>query len=279
MSTAECVALLQAHPTTAPLKGWKRVGIKHTQDHVDRILQSGTTFALVRQIDSDFYVAGVGTDRAQLESGVFAAMVSPTPVSKALPTYKNWSAPGYGDRFWVNDIRQINVAPGVEEKLLRALKEGLDPEYKDHGEDPLLACAASGQTPEHANLLRILVAAGANVNRKANSSTALLEAVSTRSAECVKTLLELGAKPDLASYKKQTPLYCAAERGDEACMRLLLEAGANPDQPSDDGSTPRTAGRGQAASIFAEYDAKKIHQEIDKSNPDHTPRPSTPSKM
>ncbi len=96
------------------------------------------------------------------------------------------------------------------------------------------ACAAG-----HPELVKIMIAAGADVNtviqpaymesRNRNETTALVMAAAAGDTEICGILLEAGADPNLPGSKGYTPLHAAARDGNAAAVKLLLDAGANPD--------------------------------------------------
>ncbi|MEL6329145.1 MAG: ankyrin repeat domain-containing protein [Planctomycetota bacterium] len=80
-------------------------------------------------------------------------------------------------------------------------------------------------------IIRSLAAAGSEIDaRNAAGSTPMHVAVAGDwgNATAVETLLALGAHPDLANDRGETPLMLAADRPELACMELLLRAGADP---------------------------------------------------
>ena len=61
-----------------------------------------------------------------------------------------------------------------------------------------------------------------------------------RRLRMVKTLLELGADPNIAGARNETPLHTALEKGyDVSVFKLLLKHGADPDRPGKSGRTVR----------------------------------------
>jgi hypothetical protein len=59
----------------------------------------------------------------------------------------------------------------------------------------------------------------------------------------VKLLLEAGADPNTEMEEEDgwTPLFIAAQYGDDQIVKLLLKAGANPNKTDNDGATPLSA--------------------------------------
>ena len=274
MSTDLCVNLLKLDPATSHLNGWKELGVRHRAKYVDRVFQSGPTFVLVREIDNNFYVAGVASDRATLNANRPKGSVYPSGLIDPHTTPPLLLLARSADaRWWMYDmaVRDLVPSAGVAAELKRALEAGLDPESTYNGQ-PLLSCVAGGLTPGHVQLVRLLVQAGANVNRTTECSTPLISAAFTRSAACIEALLELGAQPNLAVQDGRTALYLAAQRENETCVRLLLAAGANPDQPAADGSTPRSVGK-RWAHLFVDHEAELLRSHTAESTlPARVPR-------
>jgi ankyrin repeat protein len=103
------------------------------------------------------------------------------------------------------------------------LKSGAGANSKDKsGTTPLMYAAAVGS----ARMMRVLIAAGADVNAKNNGeSTALLWA--TGNAEKVRLLIEKGADVNVRSKYGRTPLaVAAAQAGNQEVVRMLLAKGA-----------------------------------------------------
>jgi ankyrin repeat protein len=112
----------------------------------------------------------------------------------------------------------------------------------ERGADPNAVCTLENgflQTPAnvaaslgHADCLRLLIAAGADVNVQGGpfEHNALLGAATTGSAETVRLLL---AKADVNSrdWIGRSVLDWAARRGETAIVKMLRAAGAEPSQP------------------------------------------------
>ena len=97
-------------------------------------------------------------------------------------------------------------------------------------------------------IARDLVAHGEDINRSVGGTplhmaigvldrgTAGKPDLAQRRLRMVKTLLDLGANPNIPGARNETPLHTALEKGyDVAVFRLLLKHGADPDRPGKTG--------------------------------------------
>ncbi|KAJ8985951.1 hypothetical protein NQ317_010709 [Molorchus minor] len=110
----------------------------------------------------------------------------------------------------------------INDLILKDDSEGLLKLNKTTG---LLISSFLGKT----NILNATVKAGASVNSTDNyGRSALHLAAYTGRHECVKLLLDHGAKVDAWDDKNQvTPLHCAAAMGHLSCLKLLVKQGAD----------------------------------------------------
>lgn len=104
-----------------------------------------------------------------------------------------------------------SAAKGELSKVNDLLKSGINPDTKDLGGDdttPLFMAAANG----HDNVVKILIAAGANVNAATEKGlTPLMLAAFQGSAHAVLTLLEAGANANAQDYMEETALMYAVK--------------------------------------------------------------------
>lgn len=90
----------------------------------------------------------------------------------------------------------------------------------------------------HEELARLLVAAGADVNRPSRNAirvAPLHSAVESGSLALVNLLLDNGAHPDAVEFLEATPLHSAAARGSREMVERLLAAGADPRRKTKEG--------------------------------------------
>jgi ankyrin repeat protein len=92
----------------------------------------------------------------------------------------------------------------------------------------------------HVEIARLLVAAGADVNRASKNAfrvAPLHSAVASGRVELVDLLLSHGAKPDAVEFLEATPLHSAAASGNREMVEKLLAAGADRRRKTKDGKT------------------------------------------
>lgn len=130
---------------------------------------------------------------------------------------------------------------GDVEAVRRLLEQGAPPD-RTSGRTPLAAALAlkkdgAGELDrkgeERLEIMRLLLTAGANVNRNTGGGTALESAAYFVDLEAVRLLLEAGADPNLADRWGLTPLLASLtvipreEDGQLELIRLLLARGAD----------------------------------------------------
>ncbi|MET9956574.1 ankyrin repeat domain-containing protein [Streptomyces sp. NPDC006339] len=147
------------------------------------------------------------------------------------------------------------LVEGDDDALVRALREGADPEGRDDGETPLYRAALANRPVA----VRVLLAAGADPARASGEDDGdlpLCGAACGGHAEVVRALLAAGADPDQEEAYGFTALAWAVRLGHTEVVRALLEAGAAPDRPGPDGLVPLTAAarRGSASAVRALLD-------------------------
>jgi ankyrin repeat protein len=111
----------------------------------------------------------------------------------------------------------------------------------------------------HLEVARILVDAGADVNRPSENSirvAPLHSAVESGSVLLLELLLEHGAKPDPVEFLEATPLHSAAARGSREMVEKLLAAGADRQRKTRDGKT--------AADLARQFGHLELAGELEK---------------
>ncbi|KAL4618048.1 ankyrin repeat and SOCS box protein 18-like isoform X2 [Arapaima gigas] len=108
-------------------------------------------------------------------------------------------------------------------------------EYKRELTSPLCMAAAQGYT----ECLRYLLEHGARPNLTAGGKAALHEACENANTDCVELLLENGASPSLPTEDGLMPLHLCRSIQSLRCAKALVRYGAKVDQPSEEeGETP-----------------------------------------
>lgn len=141
---------------------------------------------------------------------------------------------------------------GDDDGVVRALRDGADPETREDDETALYRAAVGNQPVA----VRLLLAAGADPARRGGADDAdlpLCGAACGGHAEVVRALLAAGADPDQEEGYGFTALAWAIRLGHTEVVRELLEAGAAPDRPGPDGLAPLVAAarRGSTSCVRA----------------------------
>ncbi|XP_060063294.1 SH3 and multiple ankyrin repeat domains protein 1-like [Ylistrum balloti] len=123
-------------------------------------------------------------------------------------------------KHFIDHVKNCNV-----EKVTKLTNKGLDPNFHDSstGETPL-SQAMMLTKQKCRELIISLVGGGAHLDyRTKKGLTPLHRAVLAGNTEAVKTLLDLGASPNLKDARGLTPLYyCAAHSCNPICVEMLL---------------------------------------------------------
>ncbi|MEV7276456.1 ankyrin repeat domain-containing protein [Streptomyces sp. NPDC093111] len=141
---------------------------------------------------------------------------------------------------------------GDDDGVVRALRDGADPETREDAETALYRAAVGNQPVA----VRLLLAAGADPARRGGEDDAdlpLCGAACGGHTEVVRALLAAGADPDQEEGYGFTALAWAIRLGHTEVVRELLEAGAAPDRPGPDGLAPLVAAarRGSTSCVRA----------------------------
>lgn len=124
----------------------------------------------------------------------------------------------------------VAAQQGSAAKVMSALAAGALVDARDPAtrQTPLIK-AAAGQRAGHADVLQVLLAAGAFADyTDAGGNTALHAAAACGSAAHVLALLEAGAAVDRPNAQGATPLLLAFQRGRDEAVLALLSHGADP---------------------------------------------------
>jgi hypothetical protein len=162
---------------------------------------------------------------------------------------------------------------GDTRQVQALLAQGTDPDEIDGaGGTALMAAARAGRV----DAMRILIKAGAGVNRRDHRSThwtPLVHAIHKRQDAAARLLLDSGAEADAAMDGGATPLMFAAAYGDTAIVEELLSRGADPHRQALDGVTALANAAGGGA-IFDITDGPRLgscHLETVKALLRHSP--------
>ena len=130
------------------------------------------------------------------------------------------------------------AANGHADTLRALIAAGANVDSTDnHGLSPLREAAAAG----HTTAVDVLLGAHADVNAKCKQGyTPLHDAAWQGRADCVAALLAHGADPRTKALDSRTPLHCAAQRGHAAVVELLVPgcSAADVSAHDKDGWTP-----------------------------------------
>ena len=121
-------------------------------------------------------------------------------------------------------------------KIQANIAAGADVNYKANGR-PMLVWAAQSNNPE---IVKILIAAKADVNGadEGLGHTPLMRAVETQSIEVVKILLEAKANPNAESLRGESVLSMAIQTAKPEFVEAIVQAGADVKKISKDGDSP-----------------------------------------
>ena len=151
-------------------------------------------------------------------------------VNKANPNYIGKKTPGFSPLNNAVQFGQFDCA-----KLL--IEHGANLVHKDMTNTALHSAAYGG----HAYVVEYLIKEKQmDVNQKNNAQrTALFQSITQGHNSVAKTLLRLGADPNVQLGKdNETLLHVAVKEGRKEIVTMLLEAKAKPDEPLSNGMTP-----------------------------------------
>ncbi|MFJ9810207.1 ankyrin repeat domain-containing protein [Streptomyces sp. NPDC101158] len=160
------------------------------------------------------------------------------------------------------------LVAGDDDGVVRALREGTDPEAREDGETALYRAAVANRPVA----VRLLLAAGADPARTSGEDDGdlpLCGAACGGHTEVVRALLAAGAEPDQEEAYGFTALAWAVRLGHTGVARALLEAGAAPGRPGPDGLAPLVAAarRGSASlvRVLLDHGADHLEEALDEA--------------
>ena len=145
---------------------------------------------------------------------------------------------------------ELNDVPAAR-RVLR--KQRLDVNMADDAGFPPINYALHAG-PSAAELVDLLIAAGADVNGRGTDGVAtppLLDAATLGRPDLVEQLLRAGADIGASRRNGWTALHFAAMYDDPETAAVLLAAGADPDAADDKGDTPLTVALTNESSVAA----------------------------
>ena len=111
--------------------------------------------------------------------------------------------------------------------LRQALEAGADVNAVDNWGNTPLHSLVSGSSDNKAELVAVLIEAGAKVDEvNCRNRTALFDALDREDTDCIQALLQAGANINARDKTGNTPLHWATWKRDTILLRLLLEHGA-----------------------------------------------------
>ncbi|MEO7157946.1 MAG: ankyrin repeat domain-containing protein [Vicinamibacterales bacterium] len=164
------------------------------------------------------------------------------------------------------DVAEVLIAPGAPldlfeasalnrveriEEILRAEPQRVS-EYAPDGFTPVALAAFFG----HADVVRTLIAAGADVRAPARNAfkvQALHAAVAGRNLEIVMAVLEAGADPNAQQQAGFRPIDEAGSHANRALAELLIAHGADPRLRADSGKNAIELAREKGHTEFATW--------------------------
>ena len=139
---------------------------------------------------------------------------------------------------WGGTALQWAADAGLPEMIKMLLQAGAEVNSgDDEGLTPLMA-AANYETSDHANIVRLLLAAKADVHQKNKmGDTALMYAINNFKTENVQTLLKAGAEVNQRNSLGFTPLMKAGQLARLEIMSALIAAGADLQTKNSEGNS------------------------------------------
>lgn len=204
------------------LKDGKEVG----QGRVGNVFHTKVEMTLVSGVAEKGQIA---TDKGPSKQPIIQPDIKPT----VQPETKKPSNPE-ADAALLRAIEALDI-----EQVETALNNGADANARNAiGTTPIFSIVNSGRP----NILRLLIARGANVNYQkptdVNGFSALKFAAIGGNVESLTILLDAGANPNLqGGTLRNTALMLAAQNGREEVVRILLSRSADPNLKTGAGDT------------------------------------------
>jgi ankyrin repeat protein len=147
-----------------------------------------------------------------------------------------------GDRFGVSPLMHASHYGGHADLIRMLLEAGADPNRIDEFNETALHRAAW----QDGTAVEMLLAAGTdpNIAKGTLGRTPLHQAASGSATGNARLLLDAGAETEPRYYRDQTALFIAAATGADGVVEALLDAGAFVDAADEDGLTPILAAIG-----------------------------------
>ena len=127
---------------------------------------------------------------------------------------------------------------GDAERARELLAASADVDETDHnGETALMYACVSDHLNDHAPIIRLLIEAGADLEKASNAGVTPLKRASIKRRDaCIRLLIDEGASA-LGIPELENRLLGAAGEGDTECVRTLLAAGADINEVDENGRT------------------------------------------
>lgn len=133
----------------------------------------------------------------------------------------------------MDEALHLAVRNGHAECVRLLLAAGADVNAADiRGDSPLFVSVQEG----YGEISKMLIDSGKIRKKDPDGGTELHKAVRSKNTEYMRLLLEAGFDVNAANSAGETPIHCAAASGDIECVKLLLAAGADVSAVTSDGS-------------------------------------------